>query len=238
VGSGWYLRGDIGYAFGGSADPAFRSYDTGSGSYGAGSLSNVDIEGSPAFGAGLGYRFTDVLRADVTVGAMGGDFEGSTTSALTCSGAAGTTGCRSVDTSSFKAYSLMVNGFADLGTFAGFTPYLGGGAGYTYVDWDTLDSTYYCVDGSASCASYGAAGTSSNPGADSWRFSYALMAGVAYDLSPRIQLDFGYKYLHIGSGDMTGWDSASVSAGATGARGADGGLSSHVFTIGVRLYPW
>ena len=33
------------------------------------------------------------------------------------------------------ALSFMVNGYVDLGTYVGLTPYVGGGLGYTYVDW-------------------------------------------------------------------------------------------------------
>ena len=36
------------------------------------------------------------------------------------------------------ALSFMVNGYVDLGTYVGFTPYVGGGLGYTYIDWGTL----------------------------------------------------------------------------------------------------
>jgi opacity protein-like surface antigen len=142
------------------------------------------------------------------------------------------------DASAFTAYALMLNGYADLGTFAGFTPYVGGGIGYTHVGWDALGSSYYCVDGTGACASYGLAGTSSAPGIDSWRFSYALMAGIAYDVSPKVKIDFGYKYRHAASGGMSGWDAVSALAGATGAQASDGGLSSHEFMIGVRIHAW
>jgi opacity protein-like surface antigen len=30
-------------------------------------------------------------------------------------------------------------------------------------------------------------------------FSFALMAGIAYDLGPHLKLDIGYRYLNMGS---------------------------------------
>jgi opacity protein-like surface antigen len=238
TGSGWYLRGDIGYALSRDASPFYRAYDSGTGTYGAGSYTSGGIGNDAIVSAGIGYRFSDWLRTDATLERFTGGFDGSTQNSLTCAGTAGTTGCRSVDTSDFTAYALMLNAYADLGTFAGFTPYLGGGLGYTHVDWGALNSGYYCVDGSGSCASYGLASTSSNAGTGSWRFSYALMAGVAYDISPKVKIDFGYKFRHVGSGGMFAWDASAAGAGATGAQGSDGGISSHELTVGLRVHAW
>ncbi len=238
TGSRWYLRGDIGYAISRDASPSYRTYDSGAGTYGAGSYTSGEIGKNAIVGAGFGYRFSDWLRADATLERFTGSFDGSTQSSLTCAGAAGTTGCRSVDTSDFTAYALMLNAYADLGTYAGFTPYVGGGLGYTHVDWSALNSGYYCVDGSGTCASYGLAASSSNAGIDSWRFSYALMAGVAYDISSKVKIDFGYKFRHVGSGGMFVWDAGAAGSGATGAQGSDGGISSHEFTVGLRIHAW
>jgi opacity protein-like surface antigen len=238
TGSGWYLRGDLGYAASRDASPAYRTYDAGTGTYSTGAYTDTGIGEGVTAGVGVGYRFTDWFRADTTVERFAGGFDGATQTPLTCSGGAGATGCRSVDMSDFTAYALMINAYADLGTYAGFTPYVGGGLGYTYVDWGTLNSGYYCVDGTGACASYGLAATSSNSGIDSWRFSYSLMAGVAYDISPKVKIDLGYKYRHVGSGGMFAWDAGSASAGAAGAQGRDGGISSHEFTVGLRIHAW
>ena len=50
--------------------------------------------------------------------------------------------------------------------------------------------------------------TSVNGGDDGWRFTYALMAGFAYDLTTNFKLDLGYKYRNIDGGDMFGWNAA------------------------------
>ena len=39
----------------------------------------------------------------------------------------------------------MANGYVDLGTYVGLTPYVGAGLGYTYVDWGSLGDTVLCV---------------------------------------------------------------------------------------------
>ena len=35
----------------------------------------------------------------------------------------------------------MANGYVDLGTYVGLTPYVGAGLGYTYVNWDIAAAT-------------------------------------------------------------------------------------------------
>jgi opacity protein-like surface antigen len=65
--------------------------------------------------------------------------------------------------------TLMANGYADLGSWAGFTPYLGLGIGMTSLTGSNLHS------------SSGA--------------SYAAMTGVSYAINKNIDLDLGYRYL-------------------------------------------
>ena len=66
----------------------------------------------------------------------------------------------------------MVNGYVDLGTYVGFTPYVGGGLGYTYVDWGSLSDSVFCVAGrglsGVACWPH-----SEHDGDQSWRFTYA-----------------------------------------------------------------
>ena len=79
----------------------------------------------------------------------------------------------------------------------------------SYLSWSDLNDTTYCVRRSRPLrAADGAVGSTGHAGEDGWRFTYALMAGVAYDLSNNFKLDVGYKYRSIDGGDMFGWDSA------------------------------
>jgi opacity protein-like surface antigen len=62
---GWYLRGDIGYSnqFVDSLDNAL--YDA----PGVTDVNNLsaDFDGAPFFGGGIGYRFNNWFRADISV---------------------------------------------------------------------------------------------------------------------------------------------------------------------------
>ena len=70
---------------------------------------------------------------------------------------------------------------------SGITPYVGAGAGFTYVSWGDLNDTTYCVDGGRSCPDPLAVGSTVHGGDDGWRFTYAFMAGFAYDLTHELQ---------------------------------------------------
>ncbi|MGF7006413.1 outer membrane beta-barrel protein [Aminobacter sp. BE322] len=237
VGSGWYLRGDIGYALSTSAGSASYRTFTAPSTYGSASFDSEDLDGEFTFGGGVGYRFTDYFRGDVTVDGFRADFSGTTSSTTPCGGPAGTT-CRSEDSAEMSAISIMANAYADLGTYVGFTPYVGAGAGYSYVSWSDLGSTNYCVDGGGAVCPVAPPATDTRGGAKDWRFTYALMAGVAYDLSQNLKVDLGYKYRRIDGGDMFGWNATDSAAGARGIQGKDGGLDQHEIKVGLRYEIW
>jgi opacity protein-like surface antigen len=109
VGSGWYLRGDVGYTFANGTEddddlPGFGFEED-----------QTDIFG----GAGFGYHFTDYFRADLT-----GAFLQKEETTLASGGLRG-----SIETN--MGYG-MATGYVDLGTVAGITPYIGAGAGFIY----------------------------------------------------------------------------------------------------------
>jgi opacity protein-like surface antigen len=233
VGSGWYLRGDVGYVFDSSIDGVDYTAFDGVGDVSA-SFSSASIDTDFTWGGGFGYRFTDYFRVDATVDGFRADFDGSTASDFPCLADpdVGTT-CRSENGSEVSAVSVMANGYVDLGTYVGVTPYLGAGAGMSYVSWDDLNDTTYCVDGGAVCASPDAVGSTSHGGEDGWRFTYALMAGFAYDISKNFKLDVGYKYRNIDGGDMFGWGSAD-----TFGDGSHGNIETHEVRLGLRYELW
>jgi opacity protein-like surface antigen len=240
IGSGWYLRGDVGYVFNASIGQVdYSTYD--GFVYGSSSFDTQDLSADFTWGGGVGYRFTDYLRADATVDGYRASFDGSTSSAESCfpaNAAYDNTSCRSQDSSEVSVVSVMANGYVDLGTYVGITPYLGAGVGYSYLSWGNLDSNSYCVDGTSTCASIPAAGvvgSESHGGEDGWRFTYAVMAGFAYDLTRNFKLDVGYKYRQIDGGDMFAWAGGS---GASGVQGTSGDLTSHEFKLGLRYELW
>ncbi len=237
VGSGWYLRGDIGYNFSveGKGDYNYRTFDVLTGAYDTTRFDTTSLGNNVTGGVGFGYNFTDYLRADLTFDVFRASFDGTTSSALPCSPLLAGTSCRTADSADATAYNLMANGYVDLGTYVGFTPYVGAGLGMTYVNWDNLSSRSYCVG--ADCPT-GYIGSSESDGEKSWRFSWALMAGMAYDLTKNLKVDLGYRYRNIEGGPMFAFDRGSQLVGARGTQGEDPGLQTHEVRVGLRYSLW
>lgn len=208
AGTGPYLRADLGFA-GWTADEDAGLVD------GAGTYRGFDegrFSHPVSYGVGIGYQVTDVLRADVTVDTFKDRFGAEGSCGVACTASYG---------ADYRGIGVMANGYVDLATIAGFTPYLGAGLGATRLKWSDAEATYTC--GAVNCG-----GESFDGNAD-WRFTYALMAGVSYALTDRVKLDLGYRYSDMAGGDM-------FRAGA--ARGEDDGFARHEFRAGVRVALW
>jgi opacity protein-like surface antigen len=242
IGTGWYLRGDIGYSVTHSHDGPFRLriFDIPTATYDTYDYTSGGIDNPLSFGGGFGYRFTDYLRADLTFDIFTSEFGGTTATANPCVDATlapalfGTT-CRSEDTASLLGVTMLANGYVDLGTYVGFTPYVGGGAGATYVKWDDVTRTNYCVGGACPV---GFTNETTHAGARDLRFTWAAMAGVAYDVSDNMKLDLGYRYSRIAGGSMYEFDTISFQNGANGVQATDPGRSSHEVRVGLRYELW
>ncbi|MFC3164107.1 outer membrane protein [Ciceribacter thiooxidans] len=227
--AGLYLRADLGYSpWTGDDDASYRFNDAGGALLNSGDFDDSRFGKPLSGGAGIGYQFNDLFRADLTGEFFEGTFEGSGRTVQPCSGAAPAgTGCSYGGKADFRAYGLMANGYVDLLNVSGFTPYVGAGIGATHVAWGTFNASASCVDGSGACggatfadARYG--------GEDGWRFTYALMAGVSYSVSDRVKLDIGYRFSDIAGGAMF----------SGGSSGEDAGLRRHEFRAGVRVSLW
>ncbi len=241
ISNGWYLRGDVSYNFstdGGAT--SFRTFDTGTLTYGTQNYSSSSMSTDWGVGAAVGYQFTDWLRAEAALDYYSGNFNTTANSSSPCTSGGGgpvNTGCRTTGSAEFDAYGLMANGYVDLGTYVGFTPYVGAGAGMTLVDYGNYTSQDFCVDGAAVCggATFSAL---SHAGQSDWRFTYALMAGLAYSFSKNLKADVGYRYINVDGGDAYDFDSASIAAGATGVQGTDDGFSVHQIRASLRYALW
>lgn len=237
MGQGWYIRGDLGYTgWTGDETPSYGVITGGGSSVREFDQSRFDKDMS--YGAGAGYQFNDIFRADATVDMFNSNLDGHSLSSSICAvGQGAGTNCGFNHAADFKALGVMGNLYADLGTFAGFTPYLGGGAGATHVSWDNVTESPYCIDAAGTCngTSYG---TNRYEGMDSWRFSYAVMAGVSYDISSSLKFDLGYRYSKVAGGDMFEYGAAEKALGGAGAKGKDDGFSRHEIRAGLRLNTW
>lgn len=225
----FYLRGDLGYAgWTEEGDPSLRLFDAGTGTTNTVSFDEARF-GKPFSGSlGVGYQFNDMFRADLTGDYFEGRFDGSGEADIPCAGEAAGTSCAASERADYRATGIMANGYVDLATLAGFTPYLGAGLGVTQLRWSDVSLTTACVAGAAACSG-AAAATQSFDGDSSWRLTYALMAGVSYDVTERLKLDIGYRYSQIADGDMFG-------SGDTSGR--DDGLGRHEVRAGLRLALW
>lgn len=210
--SGWYLRGDVGYSF---------NHMRGAKYFQGSNANQVDfdhasIKDSAVIGGGVGYQINNYLRTDLTFDTLTrSKFDGGT------SGYCGTTPCTSDDRDAMRAYSLMANAYVDLGTYGYVTPYVGAGIGGAYVKWDKLRNTICDDPSSDGCY------TTEHGGKGSWRFAYSLMAGATIDVTCNLKADVGYRFRHIGGGDMFGYNE-------NGGPGSDKGFDSHEVRVGAR----
>lgn len=213
--SGWYLRGDVGYAWTHMRGASY--YQGGPGGFEA-DFDDTDVDNSWVLGGGIGYQWNDWFRTDVTLDYLfDSDFAGAT------SGSCGVAvACVSSDRASFSAWSLLANAYVDLGTYAGITPYVGAGIGATRVNWDNMRNTSCDVTDPGNCDP-----TVTHSGEDDWRFTYALMAGASVDLTCNWAADAGYRFRQIDGGDMFGFAS-------NGGPGEDDGFYVHEARVGLR----
>jgi opacity protein-like surface antigen len=190
--SGWYLRGDLGYGWG-RMDGAQTSAPI-FGNPAANSLGN-GLTG----GIGAGFK-SKWLRTDFTIDYLG---------PLKYQGAIATPGDV---TAKMSAWSALINGYFDLGTWYRATPYIGAGVGAASV----RTSDY---------ASVVAPPFTSGLSNTQWNLAWAAMAGVGYAVSPNIIVDAGYRYINIG--DVK---SATDSSGSMTFKN----LAAHEVRVGIR----
>ena len=228
---GWYLRGDISYETHSMDEIYYSVHDNGNKRF-----TKHELDDSFSIRGGLGYQINENFRVDTTLGyKFHSNFDGMTTGI--CPSLADPTvfiDCSTNDTSSISSYTLMANGYIDLGNFGGFTPYVGAGIGGAYLTWDKLNNSFDCSSGDIAC------NTDIHGGNSEWRFAYALHAGISYDISHALKVDFGYSYEHISGGAMFDWLPGAVTSADlfNGPQGHDTGFSDHVFRAGIRYQIW
>lgn len=215
---GWYIRGDVDYHWTDWRDGDYVLYGERGG---RGHFKEGDLDESWSLGAGVGYQINDYLRTDLTVDYFAdADFRGKTEGCDV--DALGNTDCHTIvsstDRSSMDAWLVLANAYAELGTYYGFTPYVGAGIGGAYVKWDDLKNTTHYSGGDD---------TTTHHGEDDWRFAWALMAGTSYCLTSNLEADVGYRFARIEDGGMFGYANG-------GGPGYDDGFNVHEIKAGLR----
>ena len=185
VGGNWYLRGDVGV---GIADLRTKSssfdYYVPDARYDSHSLDDSGL-----IDAGVGYRFNNYFRADIT-----GEYRTSAHYSAIESYNAGyynypQDGSRGYDsyTGSIRSVVGLVNGYVDVGTWYGVTPFFGAGVGVANVKVSNV------IDmGQGGGFGYASDHSSTN-------FAFALMAGIDFAITQNLSLELGYRYLNMGS---------------------------------------
>ncbi len=162
--SGWYLRGDIGFRI---------NQISGATALISPQPTNARFEDSYFFGGGVGYKLR-WFRADLTF-----DY-GTRTNFHADTPAVPDDYYAKVDN-----FAILANGYLDLGTWSGITPYVGGGLGgalvrsMEFAQWTTPTTLPTQVN-------------------SRWNFAWAAMAGVGYNISSNFLVDLGYRYLSMG----------------------------------------
>ena len=218
---GWYLRGDVGVGI--NQISKLRS------SFAPGFVvdnpifdSSSSLADSTFIGAGVGYQFNNWLRADIT-----GEYR--TQADYRAIQSYGPTFCPMVSGRCFDAYHgkvgaavFMANAYADLGTWAGITPYVGAGVGLAHLRFNNLTDTSMQPAGG-----FGYAQNSSQT-----NFAWALMAGLGYNVTNNLKLELGYRYLNMGKVNAPAI--TCLNTPACGYERQSFNLASHDIRLGFR----
>lgn len=220
--SGWYLRGDIGMSnqrfdhldYVGFSDPVYHTWFN-DGEFDAGITGQI----------GVGYQFNDWLRADVTA-QYRGKTEFSAMDFYDTDGDLSTTDDAATNEYHAKKseWLFLANAYADLGTYAGFTPYVGAGIG---ASRNTISGF---TDNNIITGGGGYAGSASE-----WELAWALHAGVGIKATDRMTIDLGYSYVDLGDGktdDAYDYIRSQTRVDPEPFKFKD--IASHDFKVGVR----
>jgi opacity protein-like surface antigen len=194
-----YLRLDTGASFS-------RKLNSGDDDVGTGGI----------IGGGIGYRFNDHLRSDVTLAYRAG-YKASGASTTD----AGTGDTLSVGKADISSTAVMTNLYYDVATIDRFTPYVGGGLGLAF---NKTDAARMSVNGSDV-----GQGTSTTNTDLAWQLS----AGASIAVTGNLSADIGYRYQDLGK-VKAGINDFTPNGESTAMGGGKGSLSAHEIQAGMR----
>lgn len=170
--SGWYLRFDGGYRWNhiGAFDSAVPA-------------TSSSLKNSADATLGVGYKY-HWMRLELTVD------RGFTSSFSANTATAGIP--QPQYNGKLASWTALASGYIDFGTWGGFTPYVGGGAGATLLQSESYSNSNPLL-----------AVPNGSPQTERTNFSWAVMAGVAFQVAPNWLVDVGVRHLDLGSVDNT-----------------------------------
>jgi opacity protein-like surface antigen len=222
--SDWY----IGLAIGANISQSATITDTdrdylGNSTSGVWARDSGDIGTSPIFGLNFGRYITPSLRAEIAIdytpnaqisrdNRLGYDVHPSGYDFDTASVVTNSYHVERTDTVKLARTTGLINLIYDIPTGTRFTPYIGGGVGFT---WRSLRRSYSedyacigtCSPDAAPSTGSPISGSSSKQQID---FAAAVQAGLAYNITDQIIWDNGWQML---------WESNSISSSAPSASG-------------------
>jgi opacity protein-like surface antigen len=198
-GTGWYLRGDV--AASDEINPSLLA-----------AVPSRSRDWGFAVGGGAGYQFNDYFRADIT-----GDYLGTQKASLPQGLYIGPNGPYTAAKATLDRWDALVNGYVNLGSWGGLTPYVGAGVGVA-----GLNTVGSYTDLSGAQFKLG--------GQQRYNLAWAAMAGVAYSLAPHLMLDVGYRYLDLGT--YRAPQGTAIQQGVYSPQNIH--LTAHAVRVGVR----
>ena len=172
-----YWRFDAGASLSTKPDGDFFYQAAGGGLGATSQITNVDMDNGAVFDVGVGCAFGNGFRSDLVL------------SLRTQKDITGDPQPADPVWAPLASHSLMANFYYDFdfGRTMGITPYVGVGVGLAYhsmddVTWiDPANNTWQIA------------------GAEQLEVAWSLMAGASYQLSDRMALDVGYRYVDLGN---------------------------------------
>jgi opacity protein-like surface antigen len=191
----WYLRGDIGIT-----NQRVKKLDSPAPGFDTTTMLVQGFDSAGLFGLGVGYKFNNWFRFDVT-----GEFRaGAHFSALDnfpCGACATGFGVDRFEATKSE-WLFLANAFFDLGTWHGVTPFVGAGVGFdrltigNFTDTNIVNTAIGFSDSNSR-----------------WNFAWALHAGLAYQVTPNFTVELAYRFVSLGNGatnDLIGFDGTNA----------------------------
>ncbi len=215
---GWYLRGDIGFS-----NQRVNRLNNVLDANNISSAQKLNFNTAGIFGLGVGYRFNNWFRADVT-----GEFRGSSQflgkDSVTYAGGFGT----DIYHGSKSEWVVLGNAYVDLGTWWCMTPFIGAGVGGARVSINNFTDQGLAVQGGPLLPALAFGDNVSK-----WNLAWALHAGVAYKVTPNFTVELAYRYLDMGdglTGDLRSFDGTNNFNNPMTFKS----ITSHDLKLGVR----